>query len=56
MTTKEIAMEPGVRDITPLSARLYFAKALFAEREAGRTTPQAEEYLAKAIEAQAKPE
>ena len=55
MSTKDIAMEPGVKDLTPLSARLYFAKALFAEREAGHTTQEALDYLAKAIEAQAKP-
>ncbi len=41
--------EKGVRDITPMKARGYFAKALAAEANAGKTTPEAEHLLGEAI-------
>lgn len=41
--------EDGVRDIEPMKARGYFAKALAAEANAGKTTPEAEQLLDEAI-------
>ncbi len=41
----------GVRDIRPMKARGYFAKALLLEDAAGKTTSEAEEQLEIAIQA-----
>lgn len=41
--------EPGVKDITPMKARGFFAKALAAEANAGKCTPEAEALLDEAI-------
>lgn len=41
--------EEGVKDIEPMKARGYFAKALAAEANAGKTTPEAEQFLEDAI-------
>ena len=41
----------GVRGITPMKARGHFAKALMLEDAAGKTTPEAEAELDKALEA-----
>ena len=39
----------GVRDLKPMKARGFFAKALLLENLAGKTTPKAEEQLELAI-------
>lgn len=39
----------GVRDLKPMKARGYFAKALLLEHKAGKTTPEAQEQLDLAI-------
>ncbi len=41
----------GVKDITPMKARGFFAKALMLEHNAGKTTPEALEALDAAIAA-----
>ena len=41
--------EEGVKDITPMKARGYFAKALAAEANAGKCTPEAEQLLEAAV-------
>ena len=41
--------EDGVRDLTTMKARGFFAKALAAEANAGKTTPEAEWLLDEAI-------
>jgi len=43
---------PGVRDLKPMKARGYFAKALLLENLAGKTTPKAEEQLELALKEQ----
>jgi len=50
---QKIMHEPGVEDLRPLGLAIIgaFARAIKAEREAGLTTPEAEEQLAKAITA-----
>lgn len=48
----DVTKENGVKDL-PLNIRRWFAKAIPTEREAGHTTPEAEEYLQKAIDAEA---
>ena len=40
----------GVKDIYPIKARGAFAKALFLEDQEGKTTPQAQEQLDKAVD------
>lgn len=47
----KIVKEEGVKDLTPMQVKLNFAKALKCEREAGHTTPEAETYLQKALDA-----
>ncbi len=53
--TKSLIMKyyklEGVRGIRPMKARGHFAKAVMLEDEAGKTTPEAEEQLALAIQA-----
>ncbi len=41
----------GVKDLQPMKARGYFAKALLLEDRAGKTTPEAEKALELAIQA-----
>lgn len=47
-----IMHEDGVKDLRGLGLKVVaaFAKALFTEREAGKTTPEAEELLERAVE------
>ena len=44
-----ITKEEGVKDLLPMKVRANFARALLAEREAGHTTPEAEQYLDLAV-------
>jgi hypothetical protein len=48
-TAMDFYREEGVKDITPMRARGFFAKALAAEANAGKTTPEAEALLDEAI-------
>jgi hypothetical protein len=51
-TAMDFYKQEGVKDLKPMKARGLFARALMIEEEAGKTTPEAEEQLNLAIEAE----
>jgi tetratricopeptide (TPR) repeat protein len=56
MTTQKtltlLSQEPGIKDLPSAACRLYFAKAILAERSGNHE--EAEKYLQKAIESEEK--
>lgn len=49
-TLKNLAQQPGIKNIYPVTARGKFIRALIAEHQAGHTTEEAEVLLNEAVQ------